>query len=155
MGQGEGGTWDMGHTPLLRRGVPCPSVPQWVAMHEHLTHPVDRLLYRPVYRSTNGGIIMAMYKGNRDLSDEWEELFELREMYGSEWSVFARDTDPTGRYLSVKLLADDYVENKANYWMSWDKQRKRLTSRGLDAKLLKDNRPELYKFVVKNLEYLA
>ncbi|MFM2208849.1 MAG: hypothetical protein RIQ96_492, partial [Pseudomonadota bacterium] len=49
----------------------------------------------------------------------------------------------------------DYVENKANYWLSWDKQRKRLTSRGLDAKLLKDNRPELYKFVVKNLEYLA
>ncbi len=98
---------------------------------------------------------MAMYKGNRNLSDDWEELFEIRELYDSKWSVFARDTDPTGRYLSVKLLADDYVENKANYWMSWDKQRKRLTSRGLDAKLLKDNRPELYKFVIKNLEYFA
>lgn len=23
--------WDMGHTPLPRRGVPCPSVPQWIA----------------------------------------------------------------------------------------------------------------------------
>ena len=98
---------------------------------------------------------MAMYKGNRNLSDDWEELFEIREMYGSEWSVFARDADPDGRYLGVKLLADDYVENKANYWLSWDKQRRRLTSRGLDAKLLKDNRPELYKFVIKNLEYLA
>lgn len=98
---------------------------------------------------------MAMYKGNRDLSDDWEELFELREMYGSEWSVFSRDTDPTGRYLSVKLLANEYVENKANYWLSWDKQRKRLTSRGLDAKLLKDNRPELHQFVIRNLEALA
>lgn len=98
---------------------------------------------------------MAMYKGNRDLSDEWEELFVLREMYGAEWSVFSRDTDPECRYLSVKLLADGYVENKANYWLSWDKQRKRLTSRGLDAKLLKDNRPELHQFVVRNLENFA
>jgi hypothetical protein len=96
--------------------------------------------------------LMAMYKGNRDLSDDWEELFELREMYGSEWSVFTRDTDPNGRYLAIKLFANDYVESKANYWLSWDKQRNRLTSRGLDAKLLKDNRPELHGVLIRNLE---
>lgn len=98
---------------------------------------------------------MAMYKGNRDLSNDWEELFELREIYGAEWSVFSRDTDPGGRYLGLKLLANGYVENKANYWLSWDRKRNRLTSRGLDAKLLKDNRPELFQFVIRNLESLA
>jgi len=98
---------------------------------------------------------MGMFRGNRDLSSEWDELFELREMYGSEWSVFARDTDPSGRYLSIKLLSNDYVQNKANYWLSWDKSKNRLTSRGLDAKLLKDNRPELHCFLIKNLESFA
>lgn len=98
---------------------------------------------------------MAMYKGNRDLSDDWEELFELREFYGSEWSVFTRDTDPNGRYLAVKLLANDYVENKANYWLSWDKHKDRLTSRGSDSKLLKDNRPELHDVLIRNLKIWA
>jgi len=92
-----------------------------------------------------------MYKGNRELPEGWEELFELNDLYGSKWSLFKIDTDPNGRYLSVKLLSNDYVDNKANYWMSWDKKNNRLTSRGLDAKLLKDNRLELYKVTVKNL----
>ena len=95
---------------------------------------------------------MSMYIGNRNLSDDWEELFELREFYGSEWTVFTRDTDPNGRYLSVKLLSNQYIEKKANYWMSWDKQKNKLTSRGFDLKLLKDNRPELHVVLLRNLK---
>ena len=41
------------------------------------------------------------YKGNAIVSDDWEQLFDLRELYGSEWSVFVRDNDPAGRYLAV------------------------------------------------------
>lgn len=96
---------------------------------------------------------MATHKGNAPVGNGWNEFFGLRGMYGAnEWLVFGQDTDPTGRYLNIKLFSDCRVENKANYWMSWDKQKNRLLSRGLDAKLLKENRPDLYKLVVKNLE---
>ena len=30
-------TWDMGHTPLHRRGVPCPSVRSGTLAHKALT----------------------------------------------------------------------------------------------------------------------
>jgi hypothetical protein len=89
------------------------------------------------------------------MADGWTEAFELREMYGSEWVVYTRNTDPKNRYISVKVAATQRVESKANYWLSWDKQRNRLTSRGLDAKLLKDNRPELHSFLMRNLESFA
>ena len=95
---------------------------------------------------------MGMYIGNRNLQEGWEETFFIKEMYGSNWFVFIRDNDPEGRYLSVKLLSEDYVENKANYWLSWDTKRSRLTSRGADAKLLKDNRPELHKTLFDKLK---
>ena len=95
------------------------------------------------------------YKGTAIVSDDWEQLFDLREMYGSEWSVFVRDNDPAGRYLAVKLLAKGFVESKANYWLSWDKRGQRLTSRGADARLLRNHRPELHGFLVRNLEAWA
>lgn len=94
---------------------------------------------------------MPMYQGNKNMTDDWDEFFGSKEMYGSRWIAFRRDTDPCGRYLAIKVLADGHVENKANYWLSWDKKRSRLTSRGIDSKLLKDNRPELYSAIIKNL----
>lgn len=97
--------------------------------------------------------MIKSYKGNPP--DGWDELFETREFYGSEWRVFTRDTDQNGRYLSVKLAANDYVDNKANYWLSWDKHKNRLTSRGMDSKLLKDNRPDLHAVLIKNLNAWA
>jgi hypothetical protein len=93
---------------------------------------------------------VRMFSGN--VPEGFEEAFELREMYGSEWSVYTRNTDPTGRYLSVKVFANAPVENKANYWLWWDRFGQRLRSRNKDATIMKSKRPDLYKFVRINLE---
>jgi len=96
---------------------------------------------------------MTMYQGNEP-DETWDELMELREFYGSGWKIFIRDTDPSGRYVAVKLCSIDKVENKGNYWMFWDKEQEKLKSRAVDAKLLRINRPELYQVVINNLQYL-
>lgn len=90
------------------------------------------------------------FSGN--VPEGFDAAFELREMYGSEWSVYTRNTDPNGRFLSVKVFANNPVENKANYWLWWDKLGQRLRSMNKDAAIMKSNRPELYKFVRINLE---
>lgn len=82
---------------------------------------------------------------------EWEEAGSIGEMFGAQWSVFVRDADPTGRYLGVKLVACGYVEAKANYWLVWNRIKPRLSSRGEDAKRLKQHRPALYRAVVEVL----
>lgn len=94
------------------------------------------------------------YKGNHEMAEGWEEAFELREMYGSEWIVYTRDTDQKSRYISVKVAATQRVENKANYWLYWDREKSKLASRGTDSQLLKTNRPDLFNFVKTNLEDL-
>jgi hypothetical protein len=95
---------------------------------------------------------MKMYKGNEP-DESWEEIVELREFYGSAWKLFVRHTDTTGQYVSVKLCATGQVEHKANYWLSWDTEKKKISSRFMvDAKLLKNNRLDLYNVVVVNLE---
>jgi hypothetical protein len=95
---------------------------------------------------------MKSYQGNEP-DESWEEIVELRECYGSTWKVFVRHTDTTGRYVSVKLCATGRVEHKANYWLAWDTEKKKMSSRFMvDANLLKTNRPELYKMMVINLE---
>lgn len=98
---------------------------------------------------------MPKYAGNPTLPDGWEEIAKTKKVDGAEWLVFMRNNDPDGRYLAVKVCADGKVENKANYWISWDKQRNKLTGRGADIKLLKMNRPELYKIVKTQMEYFA
>lgn len=98
---------------------------------------------------------MAKYAGNPNLPEGWEEVAKTREIDGVEWFVFMRDNDPEGRYLAVKVCADGRVENKANYWLSWDKERNKLTGRGADIKLLKMNRPELFKIVAIQMEYFS
>ena len=53
----------------------------------------------------------------------------------------------------MKLCAAGRVENKANYWLAWDTEKNKISSRFMvDAKLLKTNRPDLYKMLVINLE---
>jgi hypothetical protein len=94
---------------------------------------------------------MAKYTGGLDLPDGWDELFALREMYGAEWHVFINNNSKHPRYASIKIAANGRVDNKANYWVSWDKEKQKMLSRGKDAELLKKNRPELYDFAVKNL----
>ena len=93
---------------------------------------------------------MRKFSGN--VPEGFDAAFELREMYGSEWSVYTRNTDPNDRFLSVKVFANNPVENKANYWLWWDKLGQRLRSMNKDAAIMKSNRPELYKFVRINLE---
>jgi hypothetical protein len=95
--------------------------------------------------------MIKTYRGNHEMADGWTEAFELREMYGSEWVVYTRNTDPQNRYISVKVAATQRVESKANYWLFWDKEKSHLGSRGADSKLLK-LRPELFNFVKSNLE---
>lgn len=94
------------------------------------------------------------YQGNHDMGEGWSEAFQLRELYGSEWIVYTRDTDPLGRYISVKAAATQRVENKANYWLYWDNEKNQLASRGADSQFLKNNRPDLFRFIRANLEDL-
>jgi hypothetical protein len=95
---------------------------------------------------------MKLYQGNEP-DESWEEIVELRECYGSTWKVFVRHSDITGRYVSVKLCAAGRVENKANYWLAWDTENEKISSRFMvDAKLLKTNRLDLYEMLVINLE---
>lgn len=98
---------------------------------------------------------MKTYEGNHDLGEGWKEEFELREIYDSQWIVYTKDTDPNGRYLSVKIAASGRVQHKANYWLFWDKQKNKLGSRGFDYKLLKHNRPELHDILARNLQTFA
>lgn len=88
------------------------------------------------------------------MGEGWAEEFQLREMYGSEWIVYTRDTDPSNRYISVKVAATQRVENKANYWLYWDREKSKLASRGDDSQLLKNNRPDLFHFIKTNMEDL-
>lgn len=98
---------------------------------------------------------MRMCQGNPAPSDQgWSEAFELREMYGSEWKVYVKNNDPNGRYINIKIVSKDRVENKANYWLSWDNDKNRVTSRGMDCKLLMEKRPDLFAFVKRNMEQL-
>jgi hypothetical protein len=92
------------------------------------------------------------YSGNEPDLSEWELLFIVEKLYNTDWIVFVRDKDDENRYLGLKVIADGFAENKANYWLSWDKNKNRITSKGLDAKLLKDNRPFLYDAVKQKLE---
>lgn len=94
---------------------------------------------------------MTLYAGNHPEAGEWDLLLISKVFDGAEWFIYYRDNDDNGRYLSVKVVADGYVENKANYWLSWDKDRKRLTSRGADLKVLRDNRRGLYDMVLSAL----
>ena len=92
-----------------------------------------------------------MYLGNEP-DERWDEMVALKAFYGTEWKIFVRDSDSDGRYVSVKLCAVGMAENKANYWLFWDREVKKLKSRSMDLKLLKVNRPELYNVVMVNLE---
>ena len=95
---------------------------------------------------------MAMFKGSSEsLNEDWKKVFQTENFYGSTWVVFVRNFDPTNRYLGVKVLSEDYVMGKANYWVTFDKKLDRITSRGTDALLMKSLRPELHDVVKKEL----
>jgi hypothetical protein len=93
---------------------------------------------------------MKKYTGN--VPEGFELAFELREMYGSEWSAYTKETDPNGRYLSIKVIANTPVEYKANYWFAWDRKGRKIITNSRDAIVMKSNKPDLYKFVRINLE---
>ena len=94
---------------------------------------------------------MSMYKGNvPDTSEGWSHIFRTENMYDSEWLAFVKYNDPEGRYVNVKIVSIEYVENKANYWLRYDKKLKNISNTGRDAVLIKAHRPELYE-TIKNL----
>lgn len=98
---------------------------------------------------------MRSYIGNIPEGDGWDELVEFREFYGSKWKVYVCDNDPAGKFLSIKLISNDYVDNKANYWFSWNVKENKICGRNKDHLLLKANRPELYQAALNilKLEY--
>ena len=93
---------------------------------------------------------MKKYAGN--VPEGFEEAFELREMYGSEWGVYIKETYSNQRYLSIKVIANTPIEYKANYWFAWDRNGRKIITKSRDAMVMRENRPELYKFVRINLE---
>ena len=89
---------------------------------------------------------MRFYYGNEP-DRGWRNLisFTVDEV---DWTVYTKMTDPERRWLSVKVAALRGAPTKANYWVSWDRDKKKLGGRTPDAGLLKRNRPELCERLV-------
>lgn len=84
---------------------------------------------------------MRIYDGNEPGRD-WKNLITL-ENDGIDWTVYTRMTDPEHRWMSVKVTALRGAPVKANYWVSWDREKNKFGGRTTDAGLLKKNRPAL------------
>jgi hypothetical protein len=67
----------------------------------------------------------------------------VAETEGAAWLLFTRPVETRDDASAFKLIADGFVINKANYWFMLNEDAQVLV--GKDIKVMKANRPELYK----------
>ena len=97
---------------------------------------------------------MRHQSGHHDVKGSEGILFELSEFYGVEWVMYSRGVDPTGVYHALKLVAVGKCPSKANYWLAWHIQQRRI----IDNKcclIMRAHRPKLFAQVMAYLEMLA
>jgi len=93
------------------------------------------------------------FKGNHTLSAGWQSLCDFVDTNGVTWVVYAKKTDPLGRYLGIKIAARGLVDRKANYWMAWDCYNDKLFRQ--HAGELTVNRPDVFKLATQYLKLFA
>jgi hypothetical protein len=94
--------------------------------------------------------VKRQYAGN-DPGTGWKAELQIEDE-GLVWNLFTRMTDPTFRWLSVKLAAVGKAPQKANYWLAWDRNKQRLISRNADLELLCESRNQLHELLIEVLK---
>ena len=78
---------------------------------------------------------------------------QFEDANGMTWVVYARKTDPLGRFLGIKIAAVGEVERKANYWMAWDVYYDKLFRQ--HAHELKIIRGDVFKLATQYIKLFA
>lgn len=87
---------------------------------------------------------MRKWEGNRPpRSEGWSYDGLLAETEGAAWLLYTRPVETRDDASAFKLIADGLVINKANYWFMLNEDAQVLV--GKDIKVMKANRPDLYK----------
>ena len=97
---------------------------------------------------------MKQWHGNHDVKNSEGVIFALPELYGTEWLMYSRGVDPTGKYHALKLVAKGKCPDKANYWLSWCVDTRRLRDSKCNL-TMQEYRPDLHAFVITYLQMLA
>ena len=89
-----------------------------------------------------------MFRGNIDRDDSWsvfDETFECEEV---SWMFFYKIHEKG--FLNMKIAARGKAKKKANYWFSYKLSDK--STFGRDFTVMKENRPDLLRFVQNGME---
>lgn len=100
---------------------------------------------------------VRMYRGNPPPDDgTWIKSSRLDNCSSNiEWRLFRQKQEFTEGKINLKVVAiGGLVENKANYWMYFDRETSSIGSRGRDSELLKQHRPDIYASLLEDLEEL-
>lgn len=93
---------------------------------------------------------MRKYKGNAPSGDEWQLVGEA---YADNvvWLIYEKAQDKSDEWFAVKVIADGFAFNKANYWTAVNKQTGQITMTR-DMRIMEANRPELLTEVMAVLD---
>jgi len=91
--------------------------------------------------------IQKMWCGNPEPTGDWK-LFEKQfHCDGVNWVVLYK---AHGGFLNLKVAAYGRASHKANYWFSYKMAEKYFFGR--DLSIMKENRDELYQFVLSEID---
>lgn len=87
--------------------------------------------------------IKRKWRGNMKPTGDWTVFDDRFECDGVEWVILYKIHEKG--FLNLKVAADGYVSEKANYWFSFKIAGDYFFGR--DLPFMRENRTELYEFV--------
>lgn len=102
-----------------------------------------------------------MAKGNiPDLEMGWSQIWGgYRDPTGTEWRCYTKPQRNAPDWKTVKVVAVGAVPGRANYWLyrneATGKTARLKSAMGRDMRAMRDDRPGLYRWVMKGLHQLA
>jgi hypothetical protein len=92
---------------------------------------------------------VKMYKGKKPCTDGWEHIGVIEN--DGQWHMFVKE-NADNEWASVKVVAAERAQRKANYWLGWDGKR---FANFKDTLAMMQHRPELLRKVEQMLDGLS
>jgi hypothetical protein len=109
-------------------------------------------VWPPNNRGSNMG---KMYAGNVPrLSSGWKLIWDCVDGDNVEWLIFSKSQSHSPDWVTIKVVANGWARNKANYWMAKNIKTGKV-GYAKDYAVMRESRPGLYTQVEDAFKILA